>query len=101
MHEEAIGPPARRPSVRRRPLTVAEYHSMGEAGILNEDDRVELIEGQLFAMPAISALHAGTVNGLNFLLVRAVGERGVVVEPVLLPGAAIPVADILGPSPPP
>ena len=30
-----------------RRLTVAEYHQMGEAGILSEDDRVELIDGVL------------------------------------------------------
>lgn len=30
---------------RQRPLTVAEYHLMIEAGILGEDDRVELIRG--------------------------------------------------------
>ena len=37
----------RNPWVARRPLTVAEYHRMGEVGILTEDDRVELIEGEL------------------------------------------------------
>lgn len=64
--------------VTRRPLTVAEYHQMGEAGILTEDDRVELIEGQLVAMSPIGSDHYGTVNGLNRLLVMSVGNRGVV-----------------------
>jgi hypothetical protein len=36
--------------VPRRLLTVDEYHRMGEADILTEDDCVELIEGALIAM---------------------------------------------------
>jgi len=37
---------SRDPWIARRAFTVAEYHKMGEAGILTEEDRVELIEGQ-------------------------------------------------------
>ena len=68
----------RHPWVARRKLTVAEYHRMGEAGILTEDDRVELIEGELIAMPPIGSNHAGTVNRLARMLVLAVGDRSVV-----------------------
>jgi Uma2 family endonuclease len=32
-------------------LTVAEYHRLGEMAIFDEDSRVELIEGDLIAMP--------------------------------------------------
>ncbi|MSP03311.1 MAG: Uma2 family endonuclease [Acetobacteraceae bacterium] len=66
------------PWVARRALTVAEYHRMGEAGILTKDDRVELIEGQLIAMSPIGSAHSGTVNTLTRLLVQVVGDRGVV-----------------------
>ncbi|MBI4507313.1 MAG: Uma2 family endonuclease, partial [Chloroflexi bacterium] len=31
----------------RRKFTVDEYERMGQAGILGEDDRVELIEGEI------------------------------------------------------
>src|SRR4051812_40607065 len=68
----------RNPWVTRRPLTVVEYHRMGEAGILSEDDRVELIEGQLIAPSPIGSDHSGTVNALTRILVRAVDDRGVV-----------------------
>jgi len=34
----------------RRKFTVSDYHRMGDAGILGADDRVELIEGELFEM---------------------------------------------------
>ncbi|MGH8657394.1 MAG: hypothetical protein ACREV4_02605 [Gammaproteobacteria bacterium] len=30
---------------RRHRLTVADYHLIGKAGIVSEDERVELIEG--------------------------------------------------------
>jgi Uma2 family endonuclease len=83
------------PWVTRRPLTVAEYHRMGEAGILTEDDRVELIEGQLIAMSPIGSDHSGTVNALNRLLVRAVGDHGVVAvqNPVRLDDYSEPQPD--------
>lgn len=68
----------RHPWVARRALTVAEYHRMGEVGILAEHDRVELIEGELVAMSPIGSLHTGTVNALNYLLVTAVGVRAIV-----------------------
>ncbi len=66
------------PWVSRRLLSVAEYHRMGEVGILAGRDRVELIEGELVAMSPIGSLHAGTVNALTRLLVTVVGERAVV-----------------------
>ena len=68
----------RNPWVARRVLTVAEYHRMGEVGILTERDRVELIEGELVAMSPIGSEHSGTVNALTRMLVLAVGDRGVV-----------------------
>ncbi len=68
----------RNPWVTRRPITVDEYHRMGEAGILTEDDRVELIEGQLIAMTPIGSNHSGTINALNHVLVTRLGQAGVV-----------------------
>jgi Uma2 family endonuclease len=85
----------RYPWVVRRALTVAEYHLMGEAGILTEDDRVELIEGQLIAMSPIGSEHSGTVNALTHALVQAVGDRGVVAvqNPVQLDDLSEPQPD--------
>lgn len=52
------------PHVRQRPLTVEEYHRMAEAGILHEDDRIELLDGRLIAMTAIGPPHIHCVNRL-------------------------------------
>ena len=83
------------PWVTRRPITVDEYHRMGEAGILTEDDRVELIEGELVAMAPIGSDHSGTVNALNHLLVMAVHGRAVVAvqNPVILDDRSEPQPD--------
>ncbi len=51
------------PLLRRR-FTLAEYHRMGEVGILSEDDRVELIEGEIVEMTPINSHHAGFINRL-------------------------------------
>jgi Uma2 family endonuclease len=85
----------RNPWVMRRPLTVADYHRMGEAGILTRDDRVELIEGELIAMSPIGSEHSGTANTLTRLLIHAVGDRGVVAvqNPVQLDDRSEPQPD--------
>ena len=59
-------------------FTVHDYHRMGEAGILHEDDRVELIEGELVEMAAIGTRHFSCVNRLNRLLVVSVGDEAIV-----------------------
>ena len=51
--------------VGRRLFTAAEYHRMAEAGILNEDDRLELIEGEVVRMSPIGRRHAACVDRLN------------------------------------
>src|SRR5438874_5466899 len=79
----------------RHKLTVEDYHKLGEAGILTEDSRVELIEGDLIEMARIDGPHMGTVNRLNKMLVYAVGDHGVVSvqNPVTLPPYSEPQPD--------
>jgi Uma2 family endonuclease len=62
----------------RHQFTVDEYYRMGAAGIISEDDRVELIEGEILEMTPISSRHAGAVNRLNRLLSQQAGECGLV-----------------------
>ncbi len=61
-----------------RRFTLEEYHRMGEAGILDEDERVELIEGEIVEMSPIGPLHGSVVARLVSLLVRQLGDRAIV-----------------------
>jgi Uma2 family endonuclease len=65
-------------TLRRRRFTLDEYHRMGEAGILGEDDRVELIEGEIIEMSPIGSRHAGTVARIQHLFSTRLGDRAVV-----------------------
>ena len=80
----------------RHKLSVEDYHKLGEAGILTEDSRVELIEGELIDMAPIGGPHMRLVNRLTRLLVPAVGDLGVVSiqNPVTLPPDAEPQPDV-------
>jgi Uma2 family endonuclease len=57
---------------RERRITVEEYFAMGEAGILSDDDRVELLDGRLIDMPPIGPPHSHSVNNLEKLFARRV-----------------------------
>jgi len=67
---------------RQRRITVDEYHRMIAAGILGEDERVQLVSGTLVAMTPQGGPHARVIQRLNRLLVRAVGDD-LVVRPQL------------------
>ncbi len=83
-------------TLQRRKLSVDDFHRMGEAGILGEDDRIELIDGELIQMAPIGVVHASKVNRLNRLLLRAVGSAAnvSVQNPIALPPRDEPQPDI-------
>ncbi len=58
----------------RRRFTVDEYHRMAEAGILHEDDRVELLGGEIVEMSPIGGRHAKCVTELTRVLTSLVGD---------------------------
>ena len=66
---------ARVAGVQRYRFTVADFARMGEAGIFTEDDRVELIAGEILEMAPIGALHAGLVSRLTELVVTRLAGR--------------------------
>lgn len=57
-------------SVVRHRFNVEEYRRMGEAGIFSEDDRVELMDGEVVEMTPIGDRHVESVIRLNRLLSR-------------------------------
>ena len=64
--------------VQRWRFTVEDYHRMGEVGIFSEDDRVELLAGEIVEMPPIGPLHAGTVDRLTALFSARLGGEAIV-----------------------
>ncbi len=48
--------------VLRRSFTVDEYHRVAQAGVLREDDRVELLNGEILQMAPIWSRHAASVK---------------------------------------
>lgn len=83
--------------VERRLWTVDEYHRLAEAGILHEDDRVELIEGELLTMSPVGLRHVACVNRINKLFGDLFGGRAIVSvqNPVKLGEYSEPQPDLL------
>lgn len=83
-------------SFKRRLLTTDEYHQMAEVGILTQEDKVELIEGQLVEMSPIGSQHAAYVNKLNAILVRLLPEKYIisVQNPIVVNTHSEPEPDI-------
>jgi Uma2 family endonuclease len=81
---------------QRHRLTVGDYHRLGKAGIFSEDDRVELIEGELIDMAPIGSEHAAVVKRLVRLFDRVIGEQAIVSaqDPVRLSNFSEPEPDI-------
>lgn len=81
--------------VPRHRLTRRDFHRLGEAGILREDDRVELLEGQLIDMSPIGPRHAIITNNLMELLVTGFTGRARVRchDPVVLNDDSEPQPD--------
>jgi len=59
----------------RHRLDVDAYYRMAEAGILIDPHRVELIDGEIFDMPAIGSPHAAVTNRLARLFARALRDE--------------------------
>src|SRR5215211_3422797 len=82
--------------VERHRFTAGEYRAMAEAGVLGEDDRVELLGGEIVDMAPIGSRHLACVVALTHLLVGASGGRFFVSaqNPVRLSGRDEPQPDL-------
>jgi Uma2 family endonuclease len=63
---------------KKRLFSVDEYHQMITAGIIKEDDRVELIDGEIIAMPPIGPSHASNVDRLTSIFYFNLGNTIIV-----------------------
>lgn len=82
---------------RTRPISVVEYHRMGEAGILGPDERLQLLNGRIIQMPPMNPGHAFSVTELAERL-RSSFDDNVVIRtqmPVTLDDFSEPQPDVI------
>ncbi len=79
-----------------RLLTVEEYHRMGEVGILDPDEQVELIEGQIVKKPVKGKAHSAANKHVEKLLETRLGDQVLVrlQDPIQLSNFSEPEPDI-------
>jgi len=77
-------------------FSVDEYLRMGEAGILTEDDRVELLDGEIIDMPPVGIPHTGSVNRIGNKLKEQLGTATIlsVQNPIRIGDFSLPQPDI-------
>ncbi|MDZ8023790.1 MAG: Uma2 family endonuclease [Nostoc sp. DedQUE11] len=84
-------------NVTRKLFTIQEYHRLIELGFLTENDRMELIRGELMQMAAKGTPHSSctssVVNELAVLLYKRAIVRGQ--EPISLPPNSEPEPDVV------
>ncbi len=80
----------------KRQFSIHDYHQMVVAGILGEDERVELIEGEIVQMSPIGVRHASCVKRLIKLFSQSLGDRAIVAiqNPVVLNNLSEPQPDL-------
>jgi Uma2 family endonuclease len=78
-------------------LTVEDYHRMIQAGILTEEDKVELLDGALMAVVPEGAAHAEVASRLARWLIPSIDDPGLKVRigsPVTFPPFSEPEPDL-------
>ena len=60
-------------AIERYQFTVADYERMVNVGIFAEDDRVELLAGEIVTMSPIGRQHVQAVNVLGHMLYTVAG----------------------------
>jgi Uma2 family endonuclease len=68
-----------------RPFTVEEYHRLAEVGVLDPEERVELIDGAIVEMSPIDRNHWGHHLAITTYLIRALGDRAAIAGQASLP----------------
>jgi Uma2 family endonuclease len=78
-------------------FSVEEYLKLGEAGIFHEDDRVELLNGDIVLMAPIGIRHMNAVRRLNNRFARRFRDRCLAdaQNPLVIDGQSMPQPDLL------
>ena len=66
------------PQPLKGPFTVDTYQRLEQLGVLHDDDRVELIDGQVVEMSLISVAHAACVDRLTRIFSQRAADRVIV-----------------------
>jgi Uma2 family endonuclease len=82
--------------VTAKRFTVAEYHRLAELGFFREEERVELIKGEIIEMAAKSTLHCACETLLYRELVQLLLNRAMVrgQQPIIIPDHSEPEPDL-------
>ena len=73
-----VAHPAPNDSSQETRYTVERYLTLFDEGVLDPDDRVELLEGVVVAMPPSNPPHAAAVSMVMRALIEAIGRRAAV-----------------------
>lgn len=82
--------------VRRVPITVEMYHSLDRSGAFGPEERLELIDGDIYEMSPIGSRHSRIVKILMKMLVRQFSDEFIVSvqDPIELDDRSEPQPDL-------
>jgi Uma2 family endonuclease len=85
-----------KPQVKNFRFNISQYHQMSETGILSENDKVELINGEIIEMSPIGRRHTACVNRLNSVFSQLLGKKVIIAvqNPITLNNLSEPQPDI-------
>ena len=95
--ENTISRPLPTNGVKTRLITVAEYDRMIEAGIYTENDRIELLNGEIIELMPKGPKHTSANSRIVRFFIRLFGEKIIVrsQDPIILDGVSEPEPDIV------
>ena len=83
-------------AAKKRNFSVDDYYHLADVGILDEDDRIELIDGEIIVMSPINSPHASGVKAFTKEFYKKVGDSVIVSvqDPIHLNDNTEPQPDI-------
>jgi Uma2 family endonuclease len=82
--------------LNRHKISVSDYYRMAASGIIMEDDRIELLNGEMIEMSPIGPSHTAHVKAINRVLSKLLEGQAIigVQDPIVLDNLSEPVPDI-------